>query len=188
VAKVTITPETFNLVFFEALEIQKVAERVADLVGLPADTEIQINVDERIPLGRIKTTSLKPIVLEVEGGAFEDAKRPRHLSDDATSEILARVLFRAKDRLSGDFGDAPPDEELTLQQQTAWIAYAGGRAERLGIPVKKPRWLYHFRNRHGFSDAADQAFERLWSTDNLTWADLEKACAETAAARESATA
>ena len=37
-------------------------------------------------------------------------------------------------------------------------------------------------------DAADQAFERLWSTDNLTWADLEKACAETAAARESATA
>jgi hypothetical protein len=186
VAKVSVSPETFNLVFFEAAEIARIAERVADTIGLPADTEIQINVDERIPLGRIKTTSIKPIVLEVEGGSFEDAKRPRRLSDDATSEILARVLFRAKDRLSGEFDGAPADDDLSLQQQTAWIAYAGGRAERLGIPVKKPRWLYHFRNRHGFNDVSDQAFERLWSSDSLSWADIEQACADTAAARETA--
>jgi hypothetical protein len=183
VAKVTVTPQTFNLVFFEAPEIERIAGQVADKVGLPADTEIQINVDERIPLGRIKTTSLKPIVLEVEGGAFEDAKRPRRLSEEATSEILARVLFRVSDRLGGGFEDAPPDDELTLQQQTAWIAYSAGRAERLGIPVKKPRWLYHFRNRHGFSDTSDQVFERLWSAQNLSWPDLAAACEETAAVK-----
>ncbi|MEY2567573.1 MAG: hypothetical protein QOE35_2102, partial [Actinomycetota bacterium] len=36
----------------------------------------------------------------------------------------------------------------------------------------------------GFSDAADTAFARLWDADSLTWADIEAACAETAAARE----
>jgi hypothetical protein len=183
VAKVTVSPQTFNLVFFEAPEIERITQKVADLVGLPADTDITVNVDERIPLGRIKTTSLQPIVLEVEGGAFEDAKRPRRLSEDATSEILARVLFRAKDRLSGGFEDAPPDDQLSLQQQTAWIAYAAGRAERLGIPVKKPRWLYHFRNRHGFSDTSDQVFERLWTSNSLTWPELAAACEETAAVK-----
>jgi hypothetical protein len=36
--------------------------------------------------------------------------------------------------------------------------------------------------RHGFSDAADRVFDRLWTSDTLTWADLEAACAETDAA------
>ena len=62
-AKVTVSPDSFNLVFFEAAEIQRIAEGVADAIGLPADTEIQLNIDERVPLGRIKTTSLSPLVL-----------------------------------------------------------------------------------------------------------------------------
>ena len=45
-----------------------------------------------------------------------------------------------------------------------------GRLGRLGHPVQRQRRLYQFRNRHGFTDAADAAFEQLWEADDLTWA------------------
>ena len=47
-----------------------------------------------------------------------------------------------------------------------------GRIGRLGHRVQRQRRLYHFRNRHGFTDAADAAFDRLWSGEGLTWADI----------------
>jgi hypothetical protein len=50
---------------------------------------------------------------------------------------------------------------------------------RLGYPVQRQRRLYHFRNRHGFSDTADVVFERLWQAEGLTWADIQAACDET---------
>jgi hypothetical protein len=58
-----------------------------------------------------------------------------------------------------------------------------GRLARLGYPAQRQRRLYHFRNRHGFSDVADAAFDRLWTGDGLTWADIQAVCAETAAMR-----
>lgn len=181
-AKVVVTPETFNMVKFDNARIVELASEVADKVGLPADAEIRIEVDEDVPLGRTRMTALDPITLSVEGGAFEDAKRPRHMSDRSIVDVLGRMLFRAKDRLDGSFADAPPDDDLTLQQHTAWDAYAVGRCERAGYSPQKPRRQYHFRNRHGFSDAADTVFERLWNAESLTWADIEAACAETTAA------
>jgi hypothetical protein len=184
VAKVEVTPQEFVMVTFDAVRIAELAEDVATRVGLPADTVLRIDVDENEPLGRTTVESLDPIVLKVEGGAFEDAKRPRKMSDRGIVDVLGRLLFRVKDRLDPGFGAPPADDALTLQQQTAWDAYAVGRAERAGLPVQKSRRLYHFRNRHGFSDAADTAFARLWDADSLTWADIEAACAETAAARE----
>ena len=36
------------------------------------------------------------------------------------------------------------------------------------VPLEQ-RWLYAFRNRHGFTDAADAAFDQLWTADDLTW-------------------
>jgi hypothetical protein len=141
-------------------------------------------VDEQEPLGRTTVQSLDPISITVEGGAFEDAKRPRQMSDRGIVDVLGRLLFRVKDRLDPAFGDPPPDDALTLQQQTAWDAYAVGRAERAGLPTQASRRLYHFRNRHGFSDVADRVFARLWAAESLTWADIEAACAETMAARE----
>ena len=47
-----------------------------------------------------------------------------------------------------------------------------GRLARLGYPPQRQRRLYHFRNRHGFTDAADAAFDRLWAADGLTWAEI----------------
>jgi hypothetical protein len=36
----------------------------------------------------------------------------------------------------------------------------------------RQRRLYHFRNRHGFTDVADAVFERVWGADGLSWAEL----------------
>lgn len=113
---------------------------------------------------------------------------PRTLSDRLTADVLGRLLFRAADRRSPGFADAPADDELDLAQQTAWDSYSMGRLERLGYDVRKPRRLYHFRNRHGFNDVADAAFEKLWTGEGLTWADLDAVCQETAAARAAVSA
>ena len=64
------------------------------------------------------------------------------------------------------------DSALTLPQLVAWEVYSNGRLGRLGYPMQRQRWLYHFRNRHGFTDAADAAFERLWDTDDLSWSEI----------------
>jgi hypothetical protein len=182
-AKVVVTPEEFTYVTFDAGRVAELAAKLADKVGIPADSEVRIDIDEASPLGRTKLVSLDPITISVEGGAFEDAKRPRHLSDKSVIDVLGRLLFRAKDRLDPGFADAPDDSDLTLQQSTAWDTYAVGRCERAGWAPQKKRRIYHFRNRHGFTDVADGVFDRLWNGTDLTWSDIETACAETEAAR-----
>jgi hypothetical protein len=186
-AKIVLTPERFNLVFFDAGHIAELAGQVADRIGFPDDLEIRVEVDERIPLGRVKITSLDPITIAVEGGAFEDPKRPRQLSDAATQDVVGRMLLRVKDRLDPAFEGAPTDEDLTLQQTVAWTVYSEGRCERLGLPTQKQRWLYHFRNRHGFSDVADAAFQQLWNAEHLGWAEILAVCENTKRAREELT-
>jgi hypothetical protein len=183
-AKIIVTPEQFSLVFFDAGRIAELTGRVADRIGFTEDLEIRIEVDERIPLGRVKIASLDPITVSVEGGAFEDAKRPRHPSEIAIQDVMGRMLLRVKDRLDPLFQGAPADEDLSLQEMVAWTVYSEGRCERLGLPTQKQRWLYHFRNRHGFSDVADAAFYRLWSADQLGWADIVAICADTKRARD----
>ena len=186
-AKIVVTPERFTLVFFDAGRIAELAGQVADRIGFPDDLEIRVEVDERIPLGRVKIASLDPITITVEGGALEDAKRPRHLSETATQDVMGRMLLRVKDRLDPAFAGAPADEDLTLQEMVAWTTYSEGRCERLGLPTQKQRWLYHFRNRHGFSDVADDAFRRLWNAERLGWADIVAVCTETKRARDELT-
>lgn len=190
-ATVSVTPEQYSLVFFDSAHIRTMVEDIGAKVGLPESVEIQVRVDEAIPLGRVHVVSLEPVVLEVQGGALEDPKRPRHMSDRAITDVVGRVLYRVKDRLDPAFsaspaGAPPADADLTLQQSTAWDAYAVGRCNRAGFAPSKPRRLYHFRNRHGFNDVADQVFERLWNAQDLTWGDIEAACAETAAMRQPA--
>ena len=169
---VTVTPQTFNFVAYDAALIQRVAEEMLESLGL-ADRDLDIEVDETTPLARTRVEVGDAISIRAESGAFEDTRRPRQQSEVATSTSLGRVLLRVRDRLNGGFGDAPPDEDLTLAQVAAWETYSVGRLERLGIDVNQQRWRYNFRNRHGFTDAADQAFNRLWASDGLTWDELE---------------
>lgn len=183
-AVVTVAPQTFDFVDFDAAIVTSVTAALTERIGLSADLPVHVEIDERTPLGRVQVRSLDPLVLFVEGGALEDPTRPRQLSERLTADVIGRLLLRARDRLDPAFGEPPPDGELTLQQQTAWDTTCMGRLERLGYDVRRPRRLYHFRNRHGFSDAVDRVFERLWAMESPTWADVEAACAETAAARQ----
>ena len=179
--EVTVVPDTYNFVEFDGEQIRAVATTLMEQIGVPVP--LRIEVDETTPLGRAWTASLEPLVLSVESGAFEDPKRPRHLSERSVADVLGRLLFRVRDRLDPSFGQVPADDDLTLPESTAWDAYAVGRLARLGYPAQRQRRLYHFRNRHGFSDVADAAFERLWTGDGLTWSDIQAVCEETAATR-----
>lgn len=185
-AVVEVTPAEFHFVSYDAAVVAGIIARVADDAGLPAETRIRVDVDEATPLGRATMVDGDPIVLTIEGGAFEDPTNPRHLSERLVRDVVGRMLMRAADRRTAAFADAPGESDLTLPQLTAWDSYAMGRLERLGYDVRKPRRLYHFRNRHGFNDVADAVFERLWSSDDLTWADLAAGCAETQAAAQPA--
>jgi hypothetical protein len=179
---VTVVPESFTLIQFESGRIAELTQEVADQVGLPDGTEVRVEVDEQSPLGKTQVASLEPITLTVESGAFEDAKRPRHLSEKSVRSVVGRLLFRARDRLDPSFADAPTDVDMPLRLHTAWDVYAVGRCARLGLGVQKERRRYHFRIRHGFTDVADETFDRLWNADGLTFADLEAACSSTESA------
>jgi hypothetical protein len=183
---VVVQPEEFSLVSFEAAEIRAIVEGLIEETGLPSDLEVTIEVDETTPLGMAKVASLDPLVLSVESGALEDAKAPRQLDPRSSADVLGRLLFEVRDRFDPAFGDPPPNDELTLPLASAWQTYCVGRLGRLGHKVQRQRRLYHFRNRHGFTDAADAAFDRLWQGEDLGWAEVQAASDEALAARAAA--
>ena len=172
---VTVTPQTFRFVKFDAAVVTRVAEDLTASLGM--QQSLHIEIDETTPLGRVSATfgegAADTIGIKVESGAFEDSKRPREQSEVATAINLGRILLRVRDRLQGGFGDAPADDDLTLRQMAAWETYCAGRLSRLGLKVNQQRWIYNFRNRHGFTDAADTAFATVWEADALTWQELE---------------
>jgi hypothetical protein len=179
---VEVRPDTFSLVFFEADEIRAIVEKLVAEIGLPDDIDVTLEIDETTPLGRARVASIDPVVITAESGALEDVKAPRRLSPTGTADVIGKLLLSVRDRLDPAFGDPPDDDELTLQESAAWEAYCVGRLGRLGHPVQRQRRLYQFRNRHGFTDAADAAFERLWTGEDLTWSDITAASHEALAA------
>jgi hypothetical protein len=177
----TVEPSTFTLVDFDAGEIAALTDELARKVGLGDDVAILIEVDETTPLGRTELVSLDPVHIRTESGAFENPKRIRQFSEDSATDVIGRYLLRAADRRRDGFGDVPPDGELTVPQRTAWEVHAVGRMARMGYSVRRQRWLYAFRNRFGFTDQSDDAFERLWDADELTWAEIDRLSEATAA-------
>ena len=168
---VSVTPANFSFVDFDADLIRRIGDGLLEVLSI--DRPVHVEVDETTPLGRVRTEIGDTITVRVESGAFEDSRKPRQQSEEATTANLGRALLRARDRISGGFGEAPADDELSLRQIAAWETYCVGRLSRMGVPVNQQRWKYNFRNRHGFTDVADAAFERIWSTDGLTWGELE---------------
>jgi len=182
---VKVTPDTFNLVNYDASEIASIVAELQTAVGLPGGIDITLEVDESTPLGRASVTSYDPVTLHLESGALEDPKRPRHLSRTGSADVIGRLLFRVHDRRDPAFGDPPDDKDIPIAHSVAWDAYCIGRLVRLGYRHydNRQRRLYHFRNRHGFSDTADEAFDRLWTADTLTWADITRLSDEAIAAQ-----
>jgi len=169
---VTVRPEEFTLVLFDAPTIEATLSDLMDRLGL-ASRALDVDVDETTPIVRIAVEDGDPIVLAAGSGAFEDPRRPRHQSPVHIVTNAGRALLRLRDRADGSFADAPADDDLTLPQAAAWDTYSVGRLGRLGYAVHEQRWRYNFRNRHGFTDGADAAFDRLWAADTLTWDELE---------------
>ena len=184
---VSVNPETFTMVLFDGERIRAIAAELADRIGLAPEIEIRVDVDETVPLGNIELSSTDPILLTVEGGAFEDPKRPRQLGEETTAAVIGRLLFQARDRLDPSFGAPPIGDALLLPLRVAWEVSCAGRFARLGYEGQRQRWLYAFRNRHGFTDDADAAFSELWEGDGLTFADIER-LSDTAAAAKTAPA
>ena len=178
---VTVTPQEFHYVYFDASAIADVATDLLEQLGM-AERELRIEVDETTPIARITIDVGDPLVVRAESGALEDTRKPRQLSADVAATSLGRVLLKARDRLDGTFGEAPPDEELTLAQVAAWETYCVGRLGRAGYPVHEQRWRYNFRNRHGFNDTADAAFDDVWTAERMTWSELAELSDETIAA------
>jgi hypothetical protein len=180
VARVEVKPEQFTLVQYDAGTIAGIAEELAARVGIPDDVPIRIEIDEELPLPL--TGSTADVVdghaeLWFSGASFEDGRHRTVFNEKLARTELAMELFRARDRLD-EFADAPVDEDLSDGQRAAWHAYAEGRAVRLGEFARKVRRQYVFRLYNGFTDFADNAFERLWTADGFTWAELDALCGE----------
>jgi hypothetical protein len=169
---VEVRPTEFSMVFFDAGEIRGIVEKLVAEIGLPDDLSVTIDIDETTPMGRARVESVDPVVISAESGALEDVKAPRRLSEAGTLDVFGKLLYSVRDRLDPAFGEPPAGDDLTLQESVAWEVYCVGRLGRLGHPVQRQRRLYQFRNRHGFTDAADAAFARLWEADDLTWAEI----------------
>lgn len=168
---VTVSPDAFSFVAFDADTIRALTGSIVAMLGI--DRPVHVEVDETTPLARVSITIDTTITLHIESGALEDPQRPRVLGETVASVTIARALLKARDRISGGFGEAPADEDLSLRQVSAWNTYAAGRMARLGVPVSAQRVRYDFRNRHGFTDEVDAAFDRVWAADALTWGELE---------------
>ena len=187
---VNVAPAAFELVNFDAREIESIAAEIAAAVGLPSDCEIDVDVDETEMVVRSSTTiDGRRIVVAVSGGAFESQRKAREFAPDRCRAVLGQALMRARDRLDPAFGAPGGDEPVGVRVESAWSTYIEGRLERLGVAAGRPqRRLYHFRVRHGFNDTVDAVFQRLWQGADLTWADLERASDEAASAASASAA
>lgn len=177
----TVEPSEFQFVHFDAGEIAAVTDELVAKIGLDPSTEVVIEIDETSALGHTELVSIDPVRIQTQSGALENPKKLRHFSAEVATDTLGRYLLRAADRMDDGFADAPTDDDLTLEQRAAWDVYTTGRLHRMGFVTQRQRFLYTFRNRHGFTDTADAAFEQLWNGDGLTWADIDKISAEAAA-------
>jgi len=179
----TIVPEEFTLVLYDAAAVRSVFEEVAALVGFPADVPISLEVDEE--LGQPLTGSYVDVrdgVLHLwySGGNVEDTRRSRHLDVARARREFAMGLLRGMDRLDERFRDAPADDELSDAQRALWDVSAEGRAERAGIPMRPDRARYVYRLACGFTDAADAEYDRLRGGGATSWADLATTAARLA--------
>ncbi len=176
-ANVTVSPETFTMVDYDAGEIAALVERLAD-------RSVRATATSRSGSTSRCRSAVCALPRPIPSCWKSTVARSRTRSDSVSStssaatRTIGRLLFEAQDLLRPDFGTPPDREDLELPQRVAWDAYASGRLARLGYDAQQQRWRYAFRTRHGFNDEADRAFDLLWSGDALTWADIQQLSAE----------
>jgi hypothetical protein len=175
---ISLTPEAFTLVKFDAAELLAIAQTAADNVGVPTNIKIDIEVDEALPHPLVASASEVgdgTMSLWFSGGSFEDSKHQAILTPEGSLLELASAFLRGRDRMDGGFEDAPADGNISERQRVIWDTYTEGRLNRQGgYLINEPRRRYTYRLRCGFSDVADAEYERLWKAESLSWAELEE--------------
>lgn len=172
---VSVTPAKFVMVQFDHDAIEAIACDVAGEIGFDTSEngpDIHIDVNERSPMNSVVLSSLDPIKVAITSGAFENPKRIRHLDPEACREAIGRALFEAFDRLRPSFGAPELGTTLPVAHHAAWATHALGRLSRRGGRSQEQRRRYQFRVHHGFSDAADATFARLWNAEESTFAEI----------------
>jgi hypothetical protein len=176
---ISLTPEAFTLVKFDAAELIALAQDTAATVGVPEGVSISIEVDEALPGPLIASAADATdgnLALWFSGGCFEDPKRQAMLEPEMTRTELGAAFLRGRDRLDGGFEAAPADADISERQRAMWDVYADGRLNRQGgFSINEARRRYTFRLRCGFNDVADAEYDRLWQATTLSWAELEAA-------------
>jgi hypothetical protein len=169
-----ITPTAFTKVDYDQAELAELLAEATRLVpGLPAEFAAQVRIEEGRSTSIARVVAADPWVLEVDGGAVEDTRFPRTVGRDQALVTFGRLLFEIADRVDEGFGAPPIEVPIAPPLRAAWDTYCVGRIARCGVRVHPPRYRYNLRNRLGFSDVADLCFDRLWSSDGLSWSDLE---------------
>ncbi len=170
---ITVEPRSYTKVAFDPDQIALWAQRSLENVAeLPNDLLVDVKVDEEAATNRVRILSVDPVMLAVDSGALEDYKVPRSMGELESLITFTRLFLELADRLSVPFGGPALDAELSLAHRMAWDVYLFGRVARHGLRIHQPRYRYNFRNRHGFSDHADQVFDALWAADGLTWSQI----------------
>jgi hypothetical protein len=185
VGTITVTPDPFHLVNYDSAVIRGIVEEMVGTLGLPTDVDVTLTIDEALPhpiIGSMADVVDGAVDLWCSGGCFEARHQSRAFSEPHARAEITGMVLRARDRLVGGFEDAPSDAELTLAERAAWDVYAWGRVAALGHSIHVQKRRYDFRLQHGFSDASDAAFERVWSSPGLTWGAIRELCVETGAA------
>ena len=181
---ISVTPEAFILTPYDNAEIHLIIEDVCAQIGFPGGLDIALRVDETLPHPIVGTNvDLVDGVVQmyVSGGNFEARNKSRTFSPVHARAEITHMLLRAVDRLKGGFERASLEADLTLGERQAWDTYTWGRVARLGHNVHEQKRRYDFRMQHGFNDAADAAYERLWAAESMTWDGVKEICAETGA-------
>ena len=170
---ITVVPTEFVKVEYDADRIAALsAETVAAVPGVPDDLDIELRIAEDEATSRMAIVSLDPVVFALDGGAIEDYRDPRRLGAPETKITITRLLLELLDRRDPAFGAPALDADVSQAHAQAWDVNLYGRVARLGHRLHPPRFRYNFRNRHGFTDAADRAFDQLWAADGLDWARI----------------
>ncbi len=167
---VTVEPQTYTNVEFDADAIVVlVAEALARVPDVDPGAGVDVTIDEEAATTTFRIISLDPLRLHVDSGAVENLKDPRRLGHEHAAVTFTRIFLEVADRRAPWFGAPDIDAELTQAHAVAWDVNLHGRVAALGLRQHKPRYLYNFRNRHGFSDRADEVFEQLWSAGEIPW-------------------
>lgn len=179
---ISVTPSSFTMVEFRLDQIVPVVEEVRATIGQLdpgqglVDLDVALVIEEDQQTARMAITSVDPLVFALDCGALEDTRNPREFGLEMASVSLASLFIEYLDRTSEAFGAPSIGEPSDFADKIAWSVYTHARVRRAGYRVHKPKHLYNFRNRHGFSDAADQAFEALWTAVDLTYAEILALC------------